>query len=240
MIYLVASLALLLITPFIVVTVQRYRRISRVLVFFLVLGISYTIFRHIILENMEAFGWGAVAAALAGALLLGFGDEFFFSHPERRSKLFLSLVQIFLFLHAMIDGAALVSSELPLLPGMWPEHRHAQELSVSILLHRMLFEVFIWKYFLDRHGRLAAFGVLLNVGTGTIVGFFTSKALFALIPSYFGLFEAFIGGALLHLVYDYFKERLLPKAQIDRKRPLGKRVGPSDESIQPNSQFHKS
>ena len=219
MMFLLASLALLFITPFIVLTVQRFRRASKVLVFFLVLGISYNIFRHIILENMEAFGWGAVAAALAGVLLLGVGDDFFFSQPERRSKLFLGMVQTFLFVHAMIDGAALVSSDLPLVPGMWPEHSHAGELSVSILMHRLLFEVFIWKYFLDRHGRLAAFVVLLNVGSGTIIGFFASKALFAVIPNYFGLFEAFVGGALLHLVYDYFKDRLLPKGANHQPSP---------------------
>lgn len=219
MIFLLASLALLFITPLIVLAVQRYRRASQVLVFVLMLGISYNIFRHIILENMEAFGWGAVAAALAGVLLLGVGDDFFFSQPERRSKLFVGMVQIFLFVHSMIDGAALVSSDLPAVAGLWPEHSHAGELSSSILMHRLLFEVFIWKYFLDRHGRWAAFAVLLNIGTGTIIGFFSSKALFASIPNYFGLFEAFVGGALLHLVYDYFKDKFLPKGALHQPGP---------------------
>lgn len=229
MIYLIASLLLLLCTPFIVHAVTRFRKASQVLAFFLVLGITYTIFMHIIVENMEAFGWLAVLAAVVGVAIFGVGDDFFFSHPEKKSGLFLALVQIFLFVHAMVDGAALVSSDLPVANALWPEHHHAQELSLSILLHRMLFEVFIWKYFLDRHGRRTALAVLFNVASGTILGFFVSKALFSVIPSYFGLFEAFIGGALLHLVYDYFKERLLPKnrrhavgsAVLDLETPFG-------------------
>jgi drug/metabolite transporter (DMT)-like permease len=213
MIYLLASLLLLVCTPLIVQAASRYRRASQVLAFFLILGISYTILTHIIIENMEAYGWGAVIAAVAGVLLLGVGDDYFFSHPEKKSGIFLVLVQIFLFLHAMIDGAALVGSELSLASPIVPAHHHTQELSMSILLHRLLFEVFIWKYFLDRHGKRAALAVLISVAIGTILGFFLSKALFSMIPSYFGLFEAFIGGALLHLVYDYFKERLMPHSR---------------------------
>jgi drug/metabolite transporter (DMT)-like permease len=220
--YLIASLLLLACTPFIVQAVQRYRRASQVLAFVLVVGISYTIITHIIVESLAVYGWGAVVAALAGVVMLGVGDDYFFSHPEKKSWAFLILVQVFLFSHAMIDGAALVSSELPAIRA---EHRHAEELSLSVLLHRMLFEVFLWKYFDERYGRRMAMAVLINVALGTVIGFFLSHALFAAIPESFGLFEAFIGGALLHLVYDYLKERLLPggrhqHAGFPRIRPL--------------------
>ncbi len=205
--YLIASLLLLACTPIIVQAVQRYRRVSQILAFVLVVGITYTIITHIIVESLAVYGWGAIVAALAGVIMLSVGDDNFFSHPEKKSWLFLLLGQVFLFTHAMIDGAALVSSELPAISA---EHRHAEELSMSVLLHRMLFEVFLWKYFDERYGRRMAFAVLINVALGTVIGFFLSHALFAATPAYFGLFEAFIGGALLHLVYDYLKERLLP------------------------------
>jgi drug/metabolite transporter (DMT)-like permease len=205
--YLLASLLLLACTPMIVQAVQRYRKASQILAFILVVGITYTIVTHIIVESLAVYGWGAIVAALAGVIMLGVGDDYFFSHPEKKSWYFLALVQVFLFSHAMIDGAALVSSELP---AIGEAHHHAKELSMSVLLHRMLFEVFLWKYFDERYGRRMAMAVLINVALGTVIGFFLSHALFAAIPSYFGLFEAFIGGALLHLVYDYLKERLLP------------------------------
>lgn len=219
--YLFASLLLLACTPLIVQGVQRFRRASQILAFVVVIGITYTIFTHIIVESLAVYGWGAIVAALAGVIILGVGDDYFFSHPEKKSWAFLLLVQAFLFIHAMIDGAALVSSELPAIVA---EHQHAEELSLSILLHRMLFEVFLWKYFYDRYGRRMALVVLINVALGTVIGFLLSHALFAALPRYFGLFEAFIGGALLHLVYDYFKERLFPGS---RHQQTGfPRIGP--------------
>lgn len=219
--YLLASLLLLACTPLIVQAVQRYRRASQILAFVLVLGITYTIVTHIIVESLAVYGWGAIVAALAGVIMLGVGDDYFFSHPEKKSWFFLLLVQVFLFTHALIDGAALVSSELPAISA---EHYHAEELSLSVLLHRMLFEVFLWKYFDERYGRRMAMAVLINVAMGTVIGFLLSHALFAAMPSSFGLFEAFIGGALMHLVYDYFKERLLPGS---RHQSVGfPRIGP--------------
>lgn len=209
MFYLIASLIILALTPLIVSWVSRHQRISRWGAGLLLLAIVYNIFTHIIFENVRVFGWMALLAAFMGASIFAVGDEFFFSQAPRRSRLFLVMVQVFLAVHAMIDGAALVGSELN---GEWAGHHHGQELGLSIVLHRLLFEVVVWKYFLERHGRGMAAFVLLNIAVATVVGFFGSKMLFAWIPSYFGLFEAFIGGALLHLVYDYFKERLKGEA----------------------------
>lgn len=205
--YLIISLLILACTPLIVRLTERFQRFSKIFAFFLIVAIAYNIFAHILLENMRAFGWEAIIAALAGALLFGGGDDFFFGQPRRSSGIFLVLVQVFLLVHAMIDGAALVGSELP--AGVaGGEHQHSAELSLSIVFHRLLFEVFVWKFFLDRYGRWSAAMVLVNIALGTVIGFFGSRALFHAIPSYFGIFEAFIGGALLHLVYDYTKERL--------------------------------
>ncbi len=206
--YLIASLLILASTPLIVAVVLRYQRASRWGAAILLCAIVYNIFVHIIAENIQTFGWMAVWAAGIGAVLFGVGDEVFFGHSRPHSRWFLVLLQGFLAVHAMVDGAALIGSELPITDAQWLGHNHGEGLSLSIILHRLLFEVFIWKYFFDLYGKRMATLVLLNVGASTIIGFFGSKALFSLMPSYFGLFEAFIGGALLHLVYDYFKERI--------------------------------
>ncbi len=209
MLYLLASLILLALTPGVTWIVQHFQRTSRIFALFLVLLISYTIFAHIIWENMEAYGIWAALVALAGALVFAVGDDFFFAEGRRPvSWLFWSLIQVFLFFHAVIDGAALVSTELVAPHNLHSGHRHDQELSLSILMHRMLFEVFVWKFFQERFGQKVAFLVLLNIGVGTCLGFFGSRALFEAVPSSFGLFEAFIGGALLHLVYDYCREQV--------------------------------
>ncbi len=212
--YLLISLAILACTPLIVRVVYRFQRLSKIFAFFLIAAITYNIFAHILFENLKVFGWGALVAALAGIVIFGGGDDFFFSESRRSSRVFLVLVQLFLLVHAMIDGAALVGSELP--AALQGEHQHTAELSLSIIFHRLLFEVFVWKFFLDRYGRLSAAIVLINIAVGTIIGFFGSRALFHLIPAYFGIFEAFIGGALLHLVYDYCKEHLKLKGSASR------------------------
>ncbi len=209
MAYLLASLVLLALTPGVAWAVQHFQKTSKIFALFLILLISYTIFAHIIWENMEVYGYWAALVAVAGAMVFAIGDDFFFAEGRKPATwMFWALIQVFLFFHATIDGAALVSTELVSPQAIASGHRHDQELSFSILMHRMLFEVFVWKFFHDRFGRKAALFVLVNIASGTLLGFFGSRALFAAVPNSFGLFEAFIGGALLHLVYDYCKDQL--------------------------------
>lgn len=206
MFYLILSLVQLALTPLIVLGIARFRRVSQVFAFLLVAAITYNIFAHIIFEHLETFGVGALIAAGCGLVLFSYGDHFFFVDSlKKTSWLFLILVQVFLFLHAMTDGAALIDVQ----DAGLANHLHPEKLSQSVLLHRLMFEAFIWKYFYERYGHRAALLVLLNIAVGTILGFIASQAVFSHMPRYFDLFEAFMGGALFHLVYDYLKENVL-------------------------------
>lgn len=203
MLYLLISLALLVGTPLIVSFVDRFQRLSQVFAFLLIATISYNIFAHIILENIGTFGLQAWIAFFLGLVIFSYGDHFFFANKRNGSLALIVPMHIFLFIHALTDGAALIET------GHAHLAHHEGELSQSVILHRMIFEVFLWKFFRERFGQRAAILVLLTVAAGTILGFFMSRAVFSTIPSAFGLFEAFMGGALFHLVYDYLKERLL-------------------------------
>ncbi len=208
MFYLILSLVQLALTPLIVLGIARYKRVSQVFAFLLIAAITYNIFAHIILEHLGTFGAGALVAAGFGLILFSYGDHFFFDeHKKKSSMIFLVLVQVFLFLHAMTDGAALINIHDS--GHGHGHHVHPEKLSQSVILHRLMFEAFIWKYFYERHGHRAALLVLLNIAIGTILGFFASQAVFRHMPSSFDLFEAFMGGALFHLVYDYLKENVL-------------------------------
>ncbi|MBC7660873.1 MAG: hypothetical protein H7249_14340 [Chitinophagaceae bacterium] len=206
MFYLVLSLAQLALTPLVVLGVTRYRRLSQVFAFVLVAAITYNIFAHIIMEHLEAWGVEAVIAAGLGLVVFSYGDHFFFvGSLKKSSSIFLVLLQIFLFLHAMTDGAALIDvNNMPIGNTLHPE-----KLSQSVLLHRLMFEAFLWKYFYESYGSKAALLVLLNIAIGTVLGYAASQAIFSHMPAYFDLFEAFMGGALFHLVYDYVKESVL-------------------------------
>lgn len=206
MFYLILSLVQLALTPLVVLGIARFKKVSQVFAFLLVAAITYNIFAHIIFEHLDTFGVGAVIAAGFGLILFSYGDHFFFvDSPKKMSWLFIILVQIFLFLHATTDGAALIDVHDAGLGA----HLHPEKLSQSVLLHRLMFEAFIWKYFYERYGHRAALLVLLNIAVGTILGFVASQAVFRHMPNYFDLFEAFMGGALFHLVYDYLKENVL-------------------------------
>lgn len=207
MLYLTLGLLQLALTPLIVLGIARYRRASQVFTFLLIAAITYNIFAHILLEHLDTFGLATLLAAGAGLITFSYGEHFFFAHTAKKShtsKIFFVLLQLFLFVHAMTDGAALISVDHVHAGG----HLHPEKLSQSVLLHRLIFEAFIWKYFYDRYSSKVALLVLLNIAIGTVLGFVTSQAVFAHMPSYFDLFEAFMGGALFHLVYDYGKESI--------------------------------
>ncbi len=206
MLYLSLSLVQLLLTPLIVLGIARYHRVSQVFAFLLIAAITYNIFAHIFFEHLQTLGLGTIVAAGLGLVVFSYGDHFFFAHTAKRShssNFFFFLLQLFLFLHALTDGAALISVSDHAHAG---SHVHPEKLSQSVLLHRLMFEAFIWKYFYDRFGVKVAILVLLNIALGTVLGFVASHAIFQHLPSYFDLFEAFMGGALLHMVYDYGKE----------------------------------
>jgi len=205
MFYLILSLAQLALTPLIVHGIARFHRVSQLFAFLLVAAITYNIFAHIILEHLDTFGVGSLIAAGCGLILFSYGDHFFFVESQTKTTwLYLVLLQVFLFLHAMTDGAALINAS----DAGLSNHLHPEKLSQSVLLHRLMFEAFIWKYFYERFGSRAARLVLLNIALGTILGFVLSHRIFSQMPAYFDLFEAFMGGALFHLVYDYVKENV--------------------------------
>ncbi|RZA15929.1 MAG: hypothetical protein EOP10_25505, partial [Proteobacteria bacterium] len=207
MLYLILSLIQLALTPLIVLGIARYQRLSQVFAFILVAAITYNILAHIIIEHLETFGITTLISAGLGLIVFSYGDHFFFAHTAKKSqssKFFFVLLQLFLFLHSMTDGAALIDVAREHVGG----HIHPEKLSQSVLLHRLMFEAFIWKYFYDRYSPRVALLVLLNIAIGTLLGFVTSQAVFSHMPGYFDLFEAFMGGALLHLVYDYGKESI--------------------------------
>ena len=208
MLYLFLSLVQLVLTPLIVIGVERFKRVSQVFAFLLVAAITYNIFAHIIVEHIQTFGMSALLAFGLGLVLFSYGDHFFFvGSLSKSSWIFLMLLQVFLFFHAVTDGAALIDVTDTVSLG-----HHPEKLSQSVLLHRLMFEAFIWKYFYESYGTRAAMLVLLNIAAGTLVGFFASQLIFAHMPAYFDLFEAFMGGALFHLVYDYVKQNILKKS----------------------------
>ena len=90
-------------------------------------------------------------------------------------------------LHASLEGAAMAPEEADLAP--------------AIILHRIPVGLVIWWMLAPRHGFV---GGALGVGTicvATVIGYAAGSAAIAEHGNGMGLYQAFVGGSLLHVVF---------------------------------------
>jgi zinc transporter ZupT len=94
--------------------------------------------------------------------------------------------------HSFTDGLALASAHLAGSSG------HALE--VAVIAHQLPVAVAVW-WLLSPLGLLRASSAMVLLGVATIAGFvFADSSLSAIPESYNGLFQALVGGLLLHVV----------------------------------------
>ncbi len=100
-------------------------------------------------------------------------------------------------LHAFLDGAALIEHEQT---GSFT----TRMLALAVVLHRLPVGVAVWWLVRPRSGRGMAWTVLGALALATLLGSFFSVELLADAPSAaLGAFEAFMSGALLHVVVGH-------------------------------------
>lgn len=193
MTWLVAGLLALLVGPLLLRLSRRGRLLHAVDGFVVVAIMGLVVVEVLPHAFAVASGW-AVLAALLGLLL-----------PERLEGLLqrasrgaaaenvhaaaLVLGVLGLGLHAAMDGAAL--------------HHGAEDgsLALAVIVHRLPVGLAVWWLLEPAHGALRAAAALALVMTGTVGGFFAAEAADALAHQRaLGLFEALVGGSLLHVV----------------------------------------
>lgn len=97
-------------------------------------------------------------------------------------------------LHAVFDGIAL--------PHVDHDHAH-QSLGYAIVLHRIPVAITIWWLLRPALGKAWATGVLSLVAVGTVAGFFAGGSLLPSLDGEYAVwFQAFIAGAILHVVFN--------------------------------------
>ncbi len=164
---------------------------------------------HVMPEAFEVSGWAAAAAFLAGLLVpLGL-------HRAMRGTggtgllAELGLAVTAFALHAFLDGAALVEHD---------EHAgfSSRMLAAAVVLHRLPVGIGVWWLVRPRFGRTAAFSVLGILAAATAAGsLFHESALAGAGSTGLAAFQAFMAGALLHVVVGHtfqLKEGLRPGA----------------------------
>jgi hypothetical protein len=135
-------------------------------------------------------GWAAVAAVvglvLPGLLERRLGDMHDVAHGAMLWGAMIGLA-----IHAMLDGAVLLSTG-------------NLQLALGVVLHRIPIGLTIWWAVRPNRGVRAAFAIMAFIALATAVGFVGAEPLLAKVPlGLLGTFEALVAGSLLHVVLGH-------------------------------------
>lgn len=158
---------------------------------FCFLLVAILVVGHILPESYQSSGWWAVLMLAIGLLLPTVMERAL--HHEKMHTAIIGLVTFGLALHGIMDGAALglsyqmgadISSILP----------------VAVVIHRIPAALFLW-WVLRPRGVFYGWGVLVLLAVATCFGFFFATGEVISLRDEFtlGLFQALVGGSLVHL-----------------------------------------
>lgn len=141
----------------------------------------------------------AVAAAVLGVFLPPLLDRWFGDIHGRVHGTMLWLAMAGLAIHAMLDGAALLSADAHA-----GDHHHGDLLALGVILHRIPIGLTIWWAVRPSRGRVAALAIIGVLAAATVVGFWGSQPLLGALPlEALAVFQALVAGSLLHVVFGH-------------------------------------
>jgi uncharacterized membrane protein YraQ (UPF0718 family) len=193
MIYLVFSIVALLAGPLVFHYIQGHLKWEQTIDGFIFVTISGLVLLHIFPDAIEHGGWIALLFGVLGLVGPSFSEKIFNHSVHSAHKIALFLGVIGLFLHAGMDGASMSMGDI---------HDHAEHtgnlLALAVILHRIPVSLTLWWLIQPDFGRKTASSVLVLIGVGTVIGFYTAPNI--LHATTFAWFQAFVAGSLLHVV----------------------------------------
>lgn len=197
MLLLLVSIAMLWISPWLYGLIQNYPTILRWTQRALVVLISLLVLVVILPESIRLVGWGAVFVVALGMLLPSLVERVWHKLAVTVHWVPLAIGLFGLALHASLDGAAFVDPE-------HHSHTHMHALPVAVVVHRFFEGLFIWLFLRPRFGWKISATALGLISTFSLFGYWAGDFYFHSIEEAapFGLFQALVGGSLLHLVID--------------------------------------
>lgn len=193
-----ASIGALLAGPVIYRFALSRRWMLSLLDGFIFVTITGLVVLYILPGNIEAAGWWAIPAAAIGMFGPSLSERLFHRKAEEAHLAALVLGLSGIVLHSFVDGAALVESG----GGHGHAHGHDSLLPTAIILHQLPVALAIWWLLRPIYGFVTAMSVLVLVGGAIAAGYgFGPYFLSSLSGSGLGLFEAFVAGSLLHVVF---------------------------------------
>ncbi|GAA5218560.1 permease [Corallincola platygyrae] len=190
---LILSLLALLAGPPLYSWIQRHHGWLALTDSFVFVVVGGLVLFHILPEVIHAGGWMVlllVALGLFGPTIL---ENLFRRAALQMHNATLLVGVLGLALHAIGDGAALIDHG---------EHETQLMLAVSVVLHRIPVGLTVWWLLRPHYGPWLAWSVILLMVAGTLAGFFAGEEMVtALTTQQFAWFQAFIVGAILHVVF---------------------------------------
>jgi uncharacterized membrane protein YraQ (UPF0718 family) len=185
--------------------------LHRLLDGFIFVAIGGLVIALLLPEAFSIAGWWALPLFCAGFFLPSLSENLLVrsAKPLHFSAIVLS---VFAFaLHVLADGAALA-------PGHGHDHHHHHGLELGVILHRLPIGLAIWWYVRPQFGAIPALALLTMVSLGTVAGFIWAPAAMSLLSNEsIALFQAFVTGTLMHVVFHSRPEAIDQHAGTTRR-----------------------
>lgn len=195
MLALMISISMLLLSPLLFMIAIQFQKVWMFLEKILGLVIAAIVVLHLIPDSIALSGWKSLALAFLGLFLPIMMEKSW--HKKAHSIHFFALIigVLGLAMHGVMDGAALAMSSVS---------RGGLLLPLSIVVHNLPLGILIYSVFYPEYGfKLPSFFTLALI-VAMVLGYMGGTQFFSLRENivYVGLFQAFIAGSLLHVVFD--------------------------------------
>ncbi len=190
----VLSTAALIAGPFLYALGLSNARAHKAFDVLIVAAIAWIVGVHIIPEAFGSAGYLALALLAVGMALPFLLHRIFHLASRTAHVALLALAAVALVLHAVIDGIALLPAS-------------GSGLAIAVILHRIPVGMAIWWTFRPGIGNIAAVGAFVLIIAATAATYFFGATFIEMTESrLLALFQAFVAGALVNLVFVKLRE----------------------------------
>ncbi|MCA0374745.1 MAG: permease [Gemmatimonadetes bacterium] len=161
---------------------------------FVLVSIGGLVLLDVIPHALERGDVLALVVMVAGFALPGLAERLLRYGVRQTHLVVMALAMLGVALHSAFDGSALAQSALA------AEFGSTRLLGLGVLLHQLPVSLMVWWVLSDRHPAVPWL-VLAGMGATTVLGYVAEPTVFAALPERAsGLFEALVGGSLLHVI----------------------------------------
>jgi len=208
MTYLAGAILALAVGPAVVALAGRRRTVIPFLDGFVVTAVSGLVFLHFVPAAVEEGDFLLLGALIAGVVAPVLVERTVHDRKGRTDRWALVLGLSGLGIHTVFDGAAL--------PGL--QGGGDLPLGLAISLHRLPVGLVVWWLVRPHFGRVWGTAVLAGLMAATAVGYLGGEAVaHGVDATFLGLYQAAVGGSLVHVVFHGRPSGREPTGPGDRR-----------------------